>query len=206
MSKLSEMPAKVQVALIVGVAIAVTAVAYLGFYKSMDDSNRANRLTLEQKQRDNDMLRPYERNMNQLLADIESLKQQLERQKLIVPDEKEADQFMRLMQTTAAASGIEIRKYKSRPTVQREFYVEVPFDIELDGPYFGMLTFFERVGKLERIINVSNLEMGALRNETGFRKGYQYGPHESVGAKVVATTFFSRDASADQKAQAPKKQ
>jgi Tfp pilus assembly protein PilO len=31
----------------------------------------------------------------------------------------------------------------------------VPFEMELDGPYYSMLNFFDRVGKLERIVNVS---------------------------------------------------
>jgi len=187
--------AKVQALLIVVVAFAITGAAYLAVYKSIDDSNRATRLQLEAKMRDNDTLRPYEKNMSQLIADTEALKQQLELQKLIVPDEKEADQFMRLMQTTAMQSGIEIRRYTSKPTGQHEFYTEMPFDLELDGPYYSMLNFFERVAKLERIINIGNMQMGALKSKDGggFKKGYEYSPQESVGAKCVATTFFSRD-------------
>ena len=187
--------AKMQALLVVVVAIAITGAAYLAVYKSIDDNNRANQLTLEAKMRDNDMLRPYEKNMNQLIADTEALKQQLERQKLIVPDEKEADQFMRLMQNTAAQAGVEIRRYTSKNTVPHEFYTEVPFDMELDGPYFSMLNFYERVAKLERIINVSNMQMGSLTSKDGggFKKNYEYSPRESVGAKCVATTFFSRD-------------
>jgi type IV pilus assembly protein PilO len=186
---------KIQALLIVVVAVAITGGAYFAVYKSMDDANTASRLSLQAKLRDNDTLRPYEKNMNQLIADTEALKQQLELQKLIVPDEKEADQFMRLMQTTATQSGIEIRRYTSKNTVPHEFYTEVPFDLELDGPYFAMLNFFERVAKLERIINVSNLQMGSLHSKDGggFKKNYAYAPQESVGVKCVATTFFSRD-------------
>ena len=40
---------------------------------------------------------------------------------------------------------------QSRPL--KEFYTEVPFEIELDSVY-SMLGFFDRVGKLERIVNV----------------------------------------------------
>jgi type IV pilus assembly protein PilO len=187
---------KIQALLIVVVALAITGGAYFTVYKSIDDANTASRLSLQAKLRDNDMLRPYEKNMNQLIADTEALKQQLELQKLIVPDEKEADQFMRLMQTTAAQSGIEIRRYTSKNTVAHEYFTEVPFDLELDGPYFAMLNFFERVARLERIINVSNMQMGSLHSKDGggFKKNYTYTPQESVGVKCVATTFFSRDA------------
>jgi type IV pilus assembly protein PilO len=192
----SNISSKMQAVFVVAVALAITVAAYFTVYKSIDDSNRQKKTALQAKIRDNDMLRPYEKNMNQLVADTESLKQQLERQKLIVPDEKEADQFMRVMQNTAAQAGIEIRRYTSKSSVSHEFYTEVPFDIELDGPYYSMLNFFERVAKLERIINIGTIQMGSLTREGGFRKGYQYAPQESVGAKCVATTFFSREAGA----------
>jgi type IV pilus assembly protein PilO len=184
-----------QALLVVVVALAVTGAAYFAVYKSIDDTNRANRVALEAKMRDNDTLRPYEKNMNQLIADTEALKQQLEFQKLIVPDEKEADQFMRLMQNTAMQAGVEIRRYTSKATMAHEFYTEMPFDIELDGPYFSVLNFFERVGKLERIINVNGMQMGSLKSKdsSGFKKNYEYNPMESVGVKCVATTFFSHD-------------
>jgi type IV pilus assembly protein PilO len=187
--------AKVQALIVVVVAIAITGGIYFAVYRGMDETNEASRLSLEAKMRDNETLRPYEKNMSQLIADTEALKQQLERQKLIVPDEKEADQFMRLMQNTAMQSGIEIRRYTSKPTVAHEFYTEVPFDMELDGPYYSVLNFYERVAKLERIINVSNMAMGGLKAKDagGFKRGYEYAPHESVAAKCVATTFFSRD-------------
>jgi type IV pilus assembly protein PilO len=191
----SNISGKMQAVFVVVVALAITGAAYMAVYSSMGDANQKASVALQAKVRDNDMLRPYEKNMNQLIADTESLKQQLERQKLIVPDEKEADQFMRVMQNTAAQAGIEIRRYTSKSSVQHEFFTEVPFDIELDGPYYSMLNFFERVAKLERIINIGNIQMGSLGADGGMKKGYQYAPHESVGAKCVATTFFSREAS-----------
>jgi len=55
---------------------------------------------------------------------------------------------------------VEIRRYTSRPYVAKEFYTESAFELELDGPYYSMLGFFDRLGKVERIINVSNPDGG----------------------------------------------
>ena len=57
-------------------------------------------------------------------------------------------------------AGIEMRRYTAKPTAAKEFYTEVPFEMELDGPYYSMVNFFDRVGKLERIVNVSGLAGG----------------------------------------------
>ena len=61
------------------------------------------------------------------------------------------------MDGEAQKAGVELRRYAAMPTNSKEYYTEVPFDMELDGPYYSMLNFFDRVGKLERIVNVSGL-------------------------------------------------
>jgi type IV pilus assembly protein PilO len=196
MAKFSEMSQKVQLAIVLGVLLVVTAGLYFAVFKSQDDQNHANELKLEAKKAENDKLRPYERNLPELNRTTEALQMQLENLQRIVPDDKEADQFMHVMQNEAKKSGIEIRRYTSKPVVPREFYTEVPFDIELDGPYYGILSFFEHVGKLERIINISNVKVYSIKggvDKAPVKSTYAYAPQESVIATCEAKTFFSHD-------------
>ena len=78
---------------------------------------------------------------------------------------------------------------------QQQYYTEVPFEMELDGPYYSMLGFFDRVSKLERIVNVSDLLVSTSKNPSGAKTKhtYQYAPNESVVASFTATTYFSHD-------------
>ncbi len=195
MAKFSEMSQKMQLGIIFGVLVFLTAGLYFAMFKSQDDENRANELKLEAKKAENEKLRPYERNLPELNRTTEALQMQLENLQRIVPDEKNADQFMHAMQYEAKRSGIEIRRYTSKPVVAREYYTEVPFDMELDGPYYSMLGFFERVGKIDRIINVSGLKLSSIKGGSGASKGtYTYAPDESVIAACETRTFFSHNA------------
>ena len=47
-----------------------------------------------------------------------------------------------------------------------------------------MLDFFDRVSKLERIVNISNLRLSTTKNPTDAKAKhtYQYAPNESVVA------------------------
>ena len=92
-------------------------------------------------------------------------------------------------------AGVEVRRYTARPYVNRDFYTEVPFEVEFDGKYYSMLEFFDRVGKLERIVNVSNLLVATSHkpSEAKAKKVYQYQANESVVATCLTTTYFSRD-------------
>ena len=133
------------------------------------------------------------------LAEIErqlaNLKQQLEIERRIVPDEKEVDGFMKMVDAEALKSGVELRRYTAMPVSDKEFYTEVPFEVELDGPYYSMLSFFDRVGKLERIVNVSGLLVSTVKkpSDAKAKHTYQYAANESVVATCKATTFFSHD-------------
>jgi hypothetical protein len=58
-----------------------------------------------------------------------------------------------------------------------------------------MLSFFNQVGKLERIVNVSGLLVASTKKPTDAKAKhtYQYAANESVVATCTASTFFSHD-------------
>lgn len=193
MGRFSELPFKAQLALIIALAAGLTAAFYFMQLKGMGEANQAALVALKAKQRENAELRPYRDREKELEMKIASLQQQLEILQRIVPDEKEAEGFMHLVQSTAEAAGIEVRRYSSRPTATKEFYTEMPFEVDIDGPYYSVLNFFERIARLERIINITGLQMASVKKpqDAKVKKMYQYAPGESVVATCVATTFFS---------------
>jgi type IV pilus assembly protein PilO len=195
MANFGEMSGLKQWAVVVGGAVLVTAGLYYTVFKSERDQNAAAQQQLEAKQKENRELEAYRPKLAEIERQVASLKQQLDIERRIVPDEKEVDGFMRMMDAEASKAGIELRRYTAKPVAQKEFYTEVPFDVELDGPYYSMLNFFDRVGKLERIVNMSGLLVASTRKpgDAKTKKTYQYAPNESVVATCTATTFFSHD-------------
>jgi len=130
--------------------------------------------------------------MEQQLAE---LKQQLEIEQRIVPDEKQVDGFITMLDAEAQKAGVELRRYSAKDTHAQQYYTEVPFDLELDGPYYSALNFFDRVSKLERIVNIGNLLVATTKNPSAAKAKhtYQYAPNESIIATFTATTYFSHD-------------
>jgi type IV pilus assembly protein PilO len=198
MASWSELPVRNKLLVIVVAAVGISAALYFFYYKPISDENEKSAKQLASLKAENDSLRPYESKLKDLDVQIGNLTQQLEQMKQIVPDETEADNFIRMVSATANASGIEVRGYETKPTNQKEFFVEAPFDLTLDGPYYSVLTFFDKLSKLERIINVSNLQMANVGKpgDAKVRRTYTYAPSETVVASCTATTFFSRQAPA----------
>lgn len=195
MASFRDLPAKAQMGIIFGVVVALCAVFYFLVLKDQMAKNEKDLKTAQDKEAEVKKLEPYQAKLEDLNRQIASLQLQLEIQKKIVPDEKEADKFLKMVQDTAAAAGIEIRRYAQESGNTKEFYTEVPFSLDLDGPYYSLLNFFERVGKLERIINIGNLKLSTVKKpaDAGVKGQYAYAPSESVVATCKAVTFFSHE-------------
>lgn len=195
MENFNEMPGLKQwLFLTVGAAL-LTAALYFVVFKSKQDANMHAQKDLDSKRHENAELEAYRPKLKDMERQVANLKQQLDIERRIVPDDKDVDDFMKMLDAEALRTGIEIRRYTARPVSSREFYTEVPFEVELDGPYYSVLNFFDRVGKLERIINVSNLLIATpkMGTEAKIKHTYQYAPNESIVATCVASTFFSHD-------------
>ncbi|MFZ0861025.1 MAG: type 4a pilus biogenesis protein PilO [Candidatus Sulfotelmatobacter sp.] len=195
MANFSEMSGIKQWATVVVGGAIVTAALYFTMFKSQDESNATAQHALEDKVRENNELESYRPKLKQMEQQLAELKQQLEIEQRIVPDEKQVDGFITTMDAEAQRAGVELRRYAAKDTKSLQYYTEVPFDMELDGPYYSALNFFDRVSKLERIVNVSGLLVSTTRNPSGAKAKhtYQYAPNESVVATFTATTYFSHD-------------
>jgi len=195
MDKFNEMSAVNQwLVLIVGAAV-LTGAAYFLMFKGQAEANQTAQVALDAKLRENAELESYRPKLAEIERQLVSLKQQLEIERRIVPDEKETDSFIKMLDAEAVKSGIEIRRYSALPVATKEFYSEVPFEMELDGPYYSMLNFFDRVAKLERIVNINGLLVASTKRpaDAKTKHTYHYAPNESVVATCQATTFFSHD-------------
>jgi len=180
--------------LAIGAAL-LTGVLYFTVFNSQQTANVTSQKALNAKLQENAELEKYRTKLDDIERQLASLKQQLEIERHIVPDEKEVDNFMKMLDAEAMKAGIELRRYTSRPTANKEFYTEVPFEVELDGPYYSTLNFFDRVSKMERIVNVSGLLIASTKKpgDAKTKHTYQYAPNESVVATCLATTFYSHD-------------
>ena len=195
MANLGEMTGEKQWLAAVGGVVLLTVAIYFTLFRSMRDANTTAQTALANKVDENARLEQYRPKLADMERQLANLKQQLEIERKIVPDDKEVEQFIKMVDAEAVKAGIEIRRYTARPVSSKDFYSEMPFELEIDGPYYSVLNFFDRLGKTERIVNISSLLMANTKksSEAKAKTTYDYAASESVVATCVATTFFSHD-------------
>src|SRR5215467_10879927 len=184
MGNFSELSGLKQWAALVLGAVLITAALHFTLFKSQREANAQAQTALDAKLKENAELQSYAPKLKDIERQLANLKQQLEIEQRIVPDEKEIDGFIKMLDAEALKTGIELRRYTAMPVSSKEFYTEVPFEIELDGPYYSMLNFFNQVGKLERIVNISGLQVASTKKpmDAKAKHTYNYAPNESVVA------------------------
>jgi type IV pilus assembly protein PilO len=135
-------------------------------------------------------LEVYERQYTEFNQEMIALQKQLETLQAIVPQDKQVDDFIRLLQGAASASGVQIRRLTADAIIPHEYHFEMPFEIQVDGPYYAIEDFFARLSRLSRIINVGDLTFSSVDAKSG--NGYPVRPGTSVSGTCTVTTFFSK--------------
>ncbi len=196
MAKFEEMSVLARGAIVIVVVVLLCVGAYYLFLNDIEQKNKALETQIAAKEAENRQLKSYEPKLNEINAEIIRLQAQIEIEKKIVPEDKDPDQFIKVLHDTASAAGIKIRRYTALPGTNHEFYGEVPFAIDIDGSYYHVLNFFERVARLERIVTISNMQMASIKTPGPSRirsAAYNFDPNATVAASCTATTFYSHD-------------
>ena len=194
MKSFSEFSFGQQLGIMLGAAALIVVTGEFLYFPPTDslnvrrEANQALEENVKKQEEANEALRQWEPKLKDLMAENKQLEAKLATLRGIVPEEKKADEYIRLVQDTASQSGVNLRRFTARGEVPRELYVEVPFDLGLDGTYFTVLDYFGRLSRAGRVVNVSNLRIGPVGSGGGGK--YTITPNETVVVTCTATTFY----------------
>lgn len=118
--------------------------------------------------------------LGEFQREVALLEKKLETLKTILPPAKETPDLMRKVQALAAQSNLTINNFTPGATVSREFYQEWPITMGLIGNYHNLALFFDKVSRLPRLVNVSNLKISSAPNQSATR---------TINVGSTATTF-----------------
>jgi type IV pilus assembly protein PilO len=122
--------------------------------------------------------------LDKFKADVDGLESRLESLRAVLPEEKDAADLLRRMQTVATQSNLQIKTFTPGATVTKQLHAEWPIKLELEGTYHNLATFFDRVGKFTRIVNITGLEVKGRDKPNA---------NATISATCVATTFVLLD-------------
>ncbi len=197
LDRLSALPIPVHVLISLVLAVGLAGVFefidadMVGFAINPIVSGKVERDQLQQKHDQLEVevraLETFKAQLAQKQRDLANTEAELARTNIQIPTNKNTDNFMRILERSSANAQVSVRKFVAQPVVYKDFYAEMPFQVELDGPYFNMKDYFDALSRNDRIINVGSLDLQGLDTS---KTDFQYVPGASVEGKCTVTTYY----------------
>ncbi len=111
---------------------------------------------------------------------IKALQADVKRAEARLPEGREIADLLSNIAASARAVGLDLTLFRQKPEAYSEFYADVPVQMEMRGTYHELAAFMDRVKRLDRIVNVSDIALKKPRVE---------GDVVLLEASCTATTF-----------------
>jgi type IV pilus assembly protein PilO len=82
-----------------------------------------------------------------------------------IPSDKEIPEILKNITSLGKESNLEFTLFRPKPEQPKSFVAVVPIELAVLGSYHNTGIFFDRVGKLPRIINVVDFNMTRLKKD-----------------------------------------
>lgn len=106
-----------------------------------------------------------------------------------LPADTEVPGLLEDITNTGLGTGLQIDRIGLQPEVSREFYVELPIEIEVRGTYHDLASFVSGVASLPRIVTLHDFSIKPLGEEVDdlvmriSAKTYRYNPDQGEPGK-----------------------
>jgi type IV pilus assembly protein PilO len=104
-----------------------------------------------------------EKNFEKFEAERADINTQFQEALTLLPDKREIPSLLRSITQLGSDSKLEFRLFQPLKERRRDFYVEIPVSMELSGSYHDVALFFDKVGRMERIVNIVDVSMKPIK-------------------------------------------
>ena len=98
-----------------------------------------------------------------------------------LPEKEEIPSLLTAISDSGQAVGLDFLLFEPKAEKKKEFYAEIPVAMSLRGDYHNLAIFFDQVARLNRIVNIENIQMSLAKG-----KGTQ---GRELTAKCMAVTY-----------------
>jgi type IV pilus assembly protein PilO len=159
LNQILRLPRQQKVGILGGVILFLLILGYFYVYLPSDDKLAKLTEEVASVRADRDKKRALSANLPKLQKELQEWDSKLKLAVAQLPNRKEIPDLLSSLSTKARESGLEILLFRPRAENFQEFYAEIPVDIVVRGGFFNAVTFFDEVGKLNRLVNIDNIDL-----------------------------------------------
>jgi type IV pilus assembly protein PilO len=111
--------------------------------------------------------RAITRDLEKFKGEVEKLNEELKQALTQLPNEKEIPEILKNISSLGKESNLEFTLFRPKPEEPQQFYAKVPIELVALGGYHNIGSFFDKVSKLPRIINVVDFNITRAKETKG---------------------------------------
>ena len=96
-----------------------------------------------------------------------------------LPEEKEIPDLLTEINRLGQEAGMAFTLFKPGKPKKGEFYTRIPIRMKAEGTYHSLGRFFEQIGRMERIVNITDLKVNTVTKKAD----------TTITGEFTATTF-----------------
>lgn len=181
LERINKTPLALRVAILAVFAIGVVAYFHFSQWEPLDAklvALNSEYETLDRKYREQKAIAD---DLATFQANIKKLEENLRVALTQLPREKEIPSLLRDIYLLGKKSGVDFKTFQPGSETPKKLYAEVPIKLTMSGSYHEIAVFFDRIGKLSRIVNISDISLAGSQTKDG---------RQTLAVDCVATTFM----------------
>jgi type IV pilus assembly protein PilO len=80
-----------------------------------------------------------------------------------LPEKEEIPSLLTSISDSGKDSGLEFLLFQPKAEVQKDFYAEIPVVMKVNGNFHNLATFFDRVARLSRVVNIRDVSINPVK-------------------------------------------
>lgn len=180
LDNLLERPGKQKLAILAVMIILIAALYYSFFYSPRADQLDKLADSVEIARNEKMVKTQKTANLPRLRKDLQQLDAELKKAVAQLPDKREIAELLSNISAKAQQVGLDVLLFRPRPEAFQDFYAEVPVDITVKGNFHNTVSFFDEVGRMNRLVNIDHI---------GFKNPTVNGDNIVLETTSVATAF-----------------
>jgi len=195
LEKLLKLPLAQKIIILIVINIVLLGLFYYMFFKSKLEESSILQEELTKLQAKHAEQKKVIADLPKWRKENEELKVKFKELLKLLPNTKEIPSLLTNITYLAQDCGLEILLFQPQSEVVRGFYADIPVDMQVLGDYHNIGYFFDKVSKLKRIVNISDLKISTEKKKQSDTDK----PNLNSKFKVITFKFIEKDTSSVKK-------
>ena len=162
-----KLPTPKKILILLGVLVVICALYFHSFFSPQQEELNGLKGDLNKLDKELNESKALTRDHQKFKDQVAKLDEELKKALTQLPNEKEIPEILKNITSLGKESSLEFSLFRPKAEEPQQFYAKVPIELTLLGNYHNVGSFFDKVSKLPRIINVVDFNMTRAKDIRG---------------------------------------